>query len=53
VRIFEVALARAWAFVFASGVLWAIDPVTPVKVDARVEEAGLDTELHGEEAYPA
>jgi Amt family ammonium transporter len=52
-QVVAVALAGAWAFVFTYGVLWAIDLVTPVKVDAKVEEAGLDTELHGEEAYPA
>jgi Amt family ammonium transporter len=51
-QVVAVALAGAWAFVFTYGVLWAIDLVTPVKVDAKVEEAGLDTELHGEEAYP-
>ena len=31
--------------------LWLIDRVTPVRVGAQVEEAGLDSGLHGEEAY--
>ena len=40
-----------WAFGFTYGMLWLIDRVTPVRVGAQVEEAGLDSGLHGEEAY--
>jgi Amt family ammonium transporter len=46
-----VGLSGIWAAGFTFGVLWLIDRVTPVKVGAGVEEHGLDTELHGEEAY--
>jgi ammonium transporter, Amt family len=46
-----VALSSVWAFGFTYGMLWLIDRVTPVRVDASVEEAGLDSGLHHEEAY--
>ena len=45
-------LCAAWAFVFTYGMLWLIDRVTPARTDAKAQEAGLDEELHGEEAYP-
>jgi Amt family ammonium transporter len=41
-----------WAFSFTYGMLWIIDRITPVRVAITAEEKGLDTELHGEEAYP-
>lgn len=44
-------LSGVWAFAFTYGMLWLIDRVTPVKVDAAVQQAGLDATLHGEEAY--
>jgi ammonia channel protein AmtB len=34
-----------------AAMLWLIDRVTPVKVDALAERRGLDNELHGEQAY--
>jgi Amt family ammonium transporter len=40
-----------WAFVFTYGMLWLIDRITPVKVDATDEAHGLDAILHGERAY--
>ena len=43
--------SSVWAFVFTFGMLWLIDRVTPVKVAAGTEEAGLDASLHGEQAY--
>jgi len=43
--------SSVWAFVFTFGMLWLIDRVTPVKVAAGMEEAGLDASLHGEQAY--
>ena len=45
--------AAVWAFVFTYGMLWAIDKVTSVKVDAQHEQVGLDEALHGELAYQA
>jgi Amt family ammonium transporter len=47
-----VAISSVWAFSFTYGMLWVIDRITPVRVAALAEEKGLDTELHGEEAYP-
>ncbi|CAE6940221.1 Ammonia channel [Paraburkholderia domus] len=46
-----VLVSGVWAFVFTWAMLWLINRVTPVKVDAAAEEHGLDSELHGEEAY--
>jgi Amt family ammonium transporter len=43
--------SSVWAFGFTYGMLWLIDRVTPVRVGSQVEEGGLDTGLHGEEAY--
>ncbi len=47
-----VAISSVWAFGFTYGMLWIIDRITPVRVGATAEEHGLDSELHGEEAYP-
>ncbi len=47
-----VGVSSVWAFAFTYGMLWAIDRITPVRVGAETEETGLDTGLHGEEAYP-
>jgi ammonium transporter, Amt family len=46
-----VVLSSVWAFGFTYGMLWLIDRVTPVRVSADVEESGLDSGLHHEEAY--
>jgi ammonium transporter, Amt family len=46
-----VALSSLWAFGFTFGMLWVIDRVTPVRVEAGVEEIGLDAGLHHEQAY--
>ena len=46
-----VLLSSAWAFVFTYGMLWLINKITPVKVDEKHEEIGLDEALHGEKAY--
>jgi Amt family ammonium transporter len=50
-QVVAVALSSAWAFGFTYGMLWAIDRVTPVKVEQTDEERGLDEALHGETAY--
>jgi len=44
-------VASAWAFVFTYAMLFVIDKITPVKVTEAEESAGLDTSLHGEDAY--
>ena len=46
-----VLMSSVWAFAFTYGMLWLIDRVTAVRVTAEVEETGLDSGLHGEEAY--
>ena len=46
-----VMLSSIWAFGFTFGMLWLIDRVTPVHVEAGAEELGLDAALHHEEAY--
>ena len=45
-----VLLAIVWAFGFTYAMLWLIDRVTPVRVDADAE-AALDESVHGEHAY--
>jgi Amt family ammonium transporter len=50
-QLVAVAVSSVWAFAFTYGMLWLIDRVTPVKVDAAAEESGLDAALHGETAY--
>ncbi|HWQ09274.1 MAG TPA: hypothetical protein VN436_09210, partial [Holophaga sp.] len=51
-QLVAVAVSSVWAFGFTYGMLWLIDRITPVRVDAEQEERGLDAGLHGEEAYP-
>jgi ammonium transporter, Amt family len=46
-----VVLSSVWAFVFTYAMLWLINKVTPVRVSALEEDAGLDESLHGEKAY--
>jgi Amt family ammonium transporter len=41
----------AYAFVFSYVALWAIDKISRVRLTPEEEEMGLDTVLHGEEAY--
>jgi Amt family ammonium transporter len=46
-----VVVSSVWAFGFTYGMLWLIDRITPVRVEAGVEDVGLDSGLHHEEAY--
>ena len=46
-----VLVGIVWAFTVTSGLLWAINKVTPVRVSDADEQAGLDNALHGETAY--
>jgi Amt family ammonium transporter len=50
-QVAAVAMSSVWAFAFTYGMLWLIDRVTTVRVGAAIEESGLDTGLHREEAY--
>ncbi|BCV22392.1 ammonium transporter [Moorella sp. Hama-1] len=49
-----LGVAAAWAFtaVVTYGILKAISLLTPLRVTAAEEEAGLDLTQHGESAYP-
>jgi Amt family ammonium transporter len=46
-----VLVAGLYAFLFTYAALWVINKVTPVKVTADEQAAGLDESLHGEHAY--
>ncbi len=46
-----VVLASLYAFLFTYFALKAINLFTPVRVEERDEEVGLDDTLHGENAY--
>ena len=50
-QLVAVVFSSVWAFTFTYGMLWLIDRVTPVRVSATTEETGLDTAIHGEQAY--
>ena len=50
-QVVAVVVSSIWAFAFTYAMLWVIDRVTPVRVTAGVEEAGLDSGLFKEEAY--
>jgi len=50
-EVLSVLIATAWAFVFSYLALSVIDRWTPVRVTVREEMEGLDSSLHGEEAY--
>ncbi|MEO8625937.1 MAG: ammonium transporter, partial [Candidatus Limnocylindrales bacterium] len=43
--------SSVWAFAFSYAMLWLINRFTAVRVTSEVEEAGLDSGLHREEAY--
>jgi Amt family ammonium transporter len=50
-QLVAIVFSSVWAFAFTYGMLWLIDRVWTVKVDATAEEEGLDAALHGETAY--
>ena len=50
-EVLSVVIATAWAFIFSYYALKVIDMFTPVRVSHAEETQGLDTSLHGEEAY--
>jgi ammonium transporter, Amt family len=51
VQLLAVVISSAYAFLFTYAMLWLINKFTPVKVTMEEEAKGLDTTLHGEEAY--
>ena len=50
-QVVSVAITAAYAFVFSYSALWLINKVTPVRATKAEEELGLDTAVHGEQAY--
>jgi Amt family ammonium transporter len=50
-EILSVVLATAWAFIFSYCALAVINMFTPVRVSREEEVSGLDSSLHGEDAY--
>lgn len=50
-QIAAVAGASIYAFIFTYVMLKLINRITPVKVDSKQAEIGLDEALHGEQAY--
>jgi Amt family ammonium transporter len=50
VQVAGLAMACAWAFIFTYGMLYAIDQITPVRVE-EADEGDMDEALHGEAAY--
>jgi Amt family ammonium transporter len=48
-----VGFAAGYAFAISWAMLWVINKVTPVRITEEEEMAGLDSSLHGEEAYEA
>ncbi|MDD5092356.1 MAG: ammonium transporter [Candidatus Wallbacteria bacterium] len=46
-----VIFAAGYAFLFTYGALFMINKITPVKISTEEEKKGLDSVLHGEEAY--
>lgn len=51
VQLLAIFISSVYAFGFTYGMLWLINLFTPVKVTQTEEAAGLDSILHGEEAY--
>ncbi len=51
VQLLAVGISSVYAFVFTYGMLWVINKFTTVSLTQEEESAGLDTTLHGEEAY--
>ncbi len=50
-QVVAVVVLSTYAAAFTYAALWLIDKVTPVRVSAVDQDAGLDTALHGEQAY--
>jgi Amt family ammonium transporter len=50
-QLLAIAISSVYAFVFTYVMLWVINKFTAVKVTEQEESAGLDSALHGEEAY--
>lgn len=50
-QIVAIVVSSIWGFGFTYAMLWAINKITPVRVEHADESSGLDSSLHGEIAY--
>lgn len=50
-QLIAVVVSSVWAFGFTYGMLKVINGITTVRVDEQTQTVGLDSGLHGEEAY--
>jgi ammonia channel protein AmtB len=50
-QLVTVLFSSIWAFAFSYAMLRIIDIFTPVEVEVKTEEIGLDESIHGEHAY--
>ena len=51
VQLLGVGIAIVYSFVLTYALLWLVNLITPVRVPEKIEVAGLDNGLFGEEAY--
>jgi Amt family ammonium transporter len=51
VQLLAILISSIYAFGFTYGMLWFINLFTPVRTTEKEEAEGLDSMLHGEEAY--
>jgi Amt family ammonium transporter len=51
IQLLGVGIAIAYSFVLTYVLLWLVNLITPVRVSEKIEVAGLDNGLFGEEAY--
>jgi len=51
IQLAAVVIVTAYSFAVTFAILKLLDRFEPVRVSESVEERGLDTELHGEQAY--
>lgn len=51
VQVFATVLVAGYAFIMTWVSLKIMDKISPIRVDATVEEKGLDSAIHGEKAY--
>jgi len=51
VQLLAILISSIYAFGFTYGMLWFINLFTPVRTTEKEEVEGLDSMLHGEDAY--
>jgi len=51
VQLLGILISSVYAFAFTYGMLWLINIITPVRTTSEEETKGLDSFLHGEDAY--